>query len=89
MMGARHTFTEPRTPIAFAPDELATVPEWKMSSAEWIAHQQRLHGQDWRAEIDRMDGEAADAAFYGCVGSEAFDAAPDLSAHRCATVGMG
>ena len=80
MNAASHRFVIPR-------DE-PTIPEWKMSTAEWIAHQERLHGQDWRAAIERMDGEAADAAFYGCVGSEAWDAAADLSAHRCATVGM-
>ncbi len=67
------TFTPADAPLG------ADVPEWRMTSAQWIAHQERLHGQDWRAEIDRMDGEAADSAFYGCVGSEAFDAAPDLT----------
>ena len=80
MNAASHRFVIPR-------DE-PTIPEWKMSTAEWIAHQQRLHGKDWRAEIDRMDGEAADAAFQECVGSEACDAAPDLSAHDRSVAGM-
>ncbi len=74
------------TPAPAAPLD---VPEWAMTTSQWIAHQQRLYGPNWRAVIDRMDREAADAAFFSCVGSEAWDAAPDLSAHRCATVGMG
>lgn len=88
MMGAHHTFTEARTPIAFDADDLATVPEWAMSTEQWIAHQDRRHGQDWRAAIERMDAEAADSAWNDWFGGEAWDAAPDLSAHRCATVGM-
>ena len=80
MMGHYHTFTLPRTPIAFDADDLATVPEWKMSSAQWVAYQERLHGQDWRAAIERMDGEAADAAFQEWFGDVPFDGAPDLSA---------
>ncbi len=76
---------QPLTPAPAAPLD---VPEWRMTSQQWVAHQQRLHGPNWRAVIDRLDGEAADAAFYGCVGSEAWDAAPDLSAER-SVWGMG
>ncbi len=85
-MGARHTFTEPRTPIAL--DALPTIPEWKMTTAEWIAHQQRLYGPNWRAEIDRMDGEAADAAWREWFGDVPVDYAPDLSAHARSTAMM-
>lgn len=70
-----HKFATP------APAAPLDVPEWKMSTTQWVAHQQRLYGPNWRARVKRMDGEAADAAFYGCVGSEAYDAAPDLTAH--------
>ena len=76
-----HQFTMPRA---------ETVPEWKMTTAEWIAHQERLYGPDWRATIDRMDGEAAEAAFYDWFGdTEPFDAAPDLTAYARSTAGMG
>lgn len=85
-MGHFHRFIEPREP-AFA-DDLATVPEWAMSTAEWIAHQESLHGPDWRAEIDRMDGEAADAAFNEWFGDVPFDGAPDLTAHARSTWGL-
>jgi hypothetical protein len=70
-----HQFIEPRPA-----EELADVPEWEMTTAQWIARQEGLYGPDWRAEIDRMDGEAADTAFYDFFGSEPFDAASDLRA---------
>ena len=79
MTAHSHRFTLPRD---------NSLPEWAMTTAEWIAHQERLYGPDWRAEIDRMDSEAADAAFYDWFGSEPFDAAPDLTAHRQVTAGM-
>lgn len=61
-------------------------PEWAMTTAEWVAHQERLHGPDWEALLDRYDAEQADRTFIGCVGSEPFDAAPDLTDfnQRCA-----
>lgn len=84
MNAATHAFTPaPAAPLG------ADVPEWKMSSAQWVAHQQRLHGPNWRARVKRMDREAADAAFYGCVGSEAWDCAPDITERSCAGMAGG
>lgn len=73
------------TPAPAAPMD---VPEWRMTNRQWIAHQQRLHGQDWRAEIDRMDAEAAASAWNDWFGSEPYDAAPDLTAHSRSVAGM-
>ncbi len=67
-------------PLGVTAGETAHIPEWRMTSAQWIAHQERLYGQGWRAEFDRMDGEAADVAFHEWCGGEAYDAAPDLTA---------
>jgi hypothetical protein len=69
--------TTPLTLTAATP-----VPEWAMTTEQWVAHQERLHGPNWREVFDRADEEAADAAFFGCVGDVPFDAAPDLTADR-------
>ncbi len=81
MTYASHRFVESR-------DTALAIPEWQMSTAQWIAHQERLHGADWRAEIDRMDGEAADAAWREWFGDVPFDGAPDLTPASRVPVGM-
>jgi hypothetical protein len=81
---ATHRFVMPH-PIAGLLD--ADVPEWKMTTAQWVAYQERLYGADWRAVIERMDADAADSAFYDWFG-EPYDAAPDLTAYNRITAGM-
>ncbi len=81
MSAHSHKFVEIR-------DTALAVPEWAMSSEQWIAHQERLYGADWRAEIDRMDGEAADAAWRDFFGDVPFDGAPDLTPATRVPVGM-
>ncbi len=89
MACATHRFVESRdTALAETLAAFADVPEWAMTSSQWIAHQERLLGADWRSEIDRMDAETDDGSFYDFFGDVPFDGAPDLTPASRVPVGM-
>lgn len=53
-----------------------------------------LYGPDWERVLDygaqpHAEHDDDGSAFFACVGTEPFDAAPDLTAHNRVTYGMG